>query len=227
MGAHGGRRALAAQQAWPQAHRRRKSRAHPIHGAIFGKIFGANVCFGVMTYLVAIDQGTTSTRAIVFDAELAPVAASQKELRQIYPAPGWVEHDPEEIGTSVVATVRDAMAKAGIAASDVAGIGITNQRETTIVWDRAPGKPVHNAIVWQDRRTAGACAALRSAGREQSIADKTGLLLDPYFSATKLGWLLDNVAGVRAAAEQGRLAFGTVDSFLLLRLTGGKVHATD
>jgi glycerol kinase len=180
-----------------------------------------------MIYLVAIDQGTTSTRAIVFDAKLVPVAAAQQELRQIYPAPGWVEHDPEEIWTGVVATVRDAMAKAGIGASDVAGIGITNQRETTIVWDRATGKPIHNAIVWQDRRTANSCAALRAAGHEHSVADKTGLLLDPYFSATKLAWLLDNVEGVRAAAEQGRLAFGTVDSFLLFRLTGGRVHATD
>src|SRR6185503_18064395 len=163
----------------------------------------------------------------VFDAKLASVAASQQELRQIYPAPGWVEHDPEEIWTSVVATVRDAMAKAGIAASDVAGIGITNQRETTIVWDRATGKPIHNAIVWQDRRTADACAALRADGHEPAIAARTGLVLDPYFSATKIGWLLDNVNGARGAAERGRLAFGTVDSFLLWRLTGGKVHATD
>src|SRR4051812_44538748 len=181
-----------------------------------------------MTHLIAIDQGTTSTRAIVFDAGLAPVAIAQQELRQIYPAPGRVEHDPEEIWSAVVATVRDAMAKAGVAAKDVAGIGITNQRETTIVWDRANGKPIHNAIVWQDRRTADACAALRAAGHEPAVADKTGLVLDPYFSATKIGWLLDNAHDrAREAAAAGRLAFGTVDSFLLWRLTGGKIHATD
>ena len=180
-----------------------------------------------MTHIIAIDQGTTSTRAIVFDGKLAPVAAAQQELTQIYPAPGWVEHDPEEIWTGVVATVREAMARAKIAAKDVAAIGITNQRETAIVWDRATGKPIHNAIVWQDRRTADACAALRAAGHGKTVADKTGLVLDPYFSATKISWLLDNVAGARAAAEQGRLAFGTVDSFLLWRLTGGRVHATD
>ena len=179
------------------------------------------------SHLIAIDQGTTSTRAIVFDQALAPVASAQQELRQIYPSSGWVEHDPEDIWSSVVATVRASMAKAGVAANDVAGIGITNQRETTIVWERASGKPVHNAIVWQDRRTAEACAKLRAEGAEPSIAEKTGLLLDPYFSATKIEWLLDQVDGARAAAERGRLAFGTVDSFLLWRLTGGKAHATD
>jgi glycerol kinase len=180
-----------------------------------------------MTHLIAIDQGTTSTRAIVFDAGLAPVAIAQQELRQIYPAPGWVEHDPEEIWSAVMATVREAMAKAGVAARDIAGIGITNQRETAIVWDRVNGKPIHNAIVWQDRRTADACAALRGAGHETAVTAKTGLVLDPYFSATKIAWLLDHVDRARPAAEQGRLAFGTVDSFLLWRLTGGKVHATD
>jgi glycerol kinase len=180
-----------------------------------------------MTYLIAIDQGTTSTRAIVFDAKLGPVAVAQQELRQIYPAPGWVEHSPEDIWSAVVATVREAMAKAGVGAKDIAGIGITNQRETTIVWDRATGKPIHNAIVWQDRRTADTCAALRTAGHEPQVTEKTGLLLDPYFSATKIAWLLDNVSGARVAANEGRLAFGTVDSFLLWRLTGGKVHATD
>jgi glycerol kinase len=180
-----------------------------------------------MSHLIAIDQGTTSTRAIVFDRALSPVATAQRELRQIYPAPGWVEHDPDEIWAGVVATVRDAMAEAAIAATDVAGIGITNQRETTVVWDRLTGKPIHNAIVWQDRRTAEACAALRRSGQEPTIAQTTGLLLDPYFSATKLAWLLDNVDGARTAAKQGRLAFGTVDSFLLFRLTGGRVHATD
>ena len=181
-----------------------------------------------MSHLIAIDQGTTSTRAIVFDAGLAPVASAQQELRQIYPAPGWVEHDPEEIWTAVVTTVREAMAKAGLAAKDIAGIGITNQRETTIVWDRASGKPIHNAIVWQDRRTADACATLRAAGHEPAVSAKTGLVLDPYFSATKIAWLLDNGHDrARSSAEAGRLAFGTVDTFLLWRLTGGKVHATD
>jgi glycerol kinase len=181
----------------------------------------------VADFLLAIDQGTTSTRAILFDAALAPVATAQQEFRQIYPAPGLVEHDPEEIWSSVVATVRAAMTKAGANARDVAAIGITNQRETTIVWDRATGKPIHNAIVWQDRRTADMCAALRQAGHEPLIAQRTGLLLDPYFSATKIAWLLEHVEGAREAARAGRLVFGTVDTFLLWRLTGGKVHATD
>jgi glycerol kinase len=179
------------------------------------------------SHLIAIDQGTTSTRAIVFDAGLAPVATAQRELRQIYPRPGWVEHDPEDIWDGVVATVRGAMAKAGVAAADVAAIGITNQRETAIVWDRDTGKPIHNAIVWQDRRTADVCARLRAAGEEAAVTDKTGLLLDPYFSATKIGWLLDHVEGARTTAARGRLAFGTVDSFLLWRLTGGSAHLTD
>jgi glycerol kinase len=178
-------------------------------------------------YLLAIDQGTTSTRAILFDAALTPVATAQQEFAQHYPAPGLVEHDPEEIWASTLATVRAAMAKAGANAQNVAAIGITNQRETTIVWDRATGRAIHNAIVWQDRRTADACASLRHAGHEPMIATSTGLLLDPYFSATKIAWLLDHVAGAREAARAGRLAFGTVDSFLLWRLTGGKVHATD
>jgi glycerol kinase len=180
-----------------------------------------------MTHLLAIDQGTTSTRAFVFDAALAPVASAQQEIRQIYPAPGLVEHNPEEIWASVLATARTAMAKARLAAKDIAAIGIANQRETTVVWDRASGKPIHNAIVWQDRRTADACAALRRAGHEDAIAAKTGLLLDPYFAATKIAWLLDNVAGAREAAVAGRLAFGTIDAFLLWRLTGGGAHATD
>jgi glycerol kinase len=179
------------------------------------------------THLVAIDQGTTSTRAIVFDAALRPVAVAQQEFTQHFPRAGWVEHDPEEIWASVLATVRAAMAEAAVTAADVAAIGITNQRETTLIWDRATGKPIHNAIVWQDRRTADMCAALRAAGREPSLTQKTGLLLDPYFSATKIAWLLDHVDGARAAAQNGRLCFGTVDSFLLWRLTGGKVHATD
>ncbi len=177
--------------------------------------------------LIAIDQGTTSTRAIAFDASLAPLATAQRELKQIYPAPGQVEHDPEEIWDATVATVREAMAKAGVTAKDVAGIGITNQRETTVVWNRATGKPIHNAVVWQDRRTAAACDALKKSGHEADISARTGLLLDPYFSATKLAWLLENVSGARAAADNGKLAFGTIDSFLLWRLTGGKAHATD
>ena len=177
--------------------------------------------------LVAIDQGTTSTRAIVFDAALTPLASAQEELHQIYPGPGEVEHDPDEIWRAAVATVRDALAKADLTAKDVAGIGISNQRETTIVWDRATGKPIHNAIVWQDRRTAKQCDALRAAGNEATVTARTGLLLDPYFSASKIAWLLDNIDGARAAAEAGNLAFGTVDTFLLWRLTGGKVHATD
>ena len=175
------------------------------------------------THLIAIDQGTTSTRAIVFDQRLAPVAVAQQEFTQHFPADGWVEHDPEEIWQSVVATVRDAIAKAGLTARDVAGIGITNQRETTVIWARASEKPIHRAIVWQDRRTADDCAA----GHEPAIAQKTGLLLDPYFSATKIAWLLDHVDGARAAAEKGRLAFGTIDTWLLWRLTGGFAHATD
>jgi glycerol kinase len=177
--------------------------------------------------LIAIDQGTTSTRAIAFDARLKPLASAQQELRQIYPAPGEVEHDGEEIWAATVATVRSAMAKAGLQPKDIAGIGITNQRETTVIWDRLTGKPIHNAIVWQDRRTADFCDALRRDGHEPEIAGKTGLVLDPYFSASKIMWLLDNVSGARALAQAGRLAFGTIDCFLLWRLTGGKVHATD
>ncbi len=180
-----------------------------------------------MSYLIAIDQGTTSTRAIVFDAALQPLAKAQRELPQIFPAPGSVEHDPEEIWRATVAVVRDALANAGVAAKDVAGIGITNQRETTVVWDRATGKPVHNAIVWQDRRTAAFCDALRAGGHEAEIAAKTGLVVDPYFSASKIAWLLEHVEGAREKAQSGALAFGTIDCFLLWRLTGGAVHATD
>ncbi len=179
------------------------------------------------TALIAIDQGTTSTRAIAFDAALAPLASAQQELRQIYPAPGEVEHDPEEIWAAAVASVRAAMAKAGLTAKDIAGIGITNQRETTVIWDRATGQPIHNAIVWQDRRTADFCDRLHRAGHEPEIATKTGLLLDPYFSASKIAWLLEHVSGARSLADAGRLAFGTIDCFLLWRLTGGRVHATD
>jgi glycerol kinase len=181
----------------------------------------------VADYLLAIDQGTTSTRAILFDAALTPITSAKQELRQIYPAPGWVEHDPEEIWSATVATARAALAQAGAGAGDVAGIGVTNQRETTIVWDRASGRPIHNAVVWQDRRTADMCASLRAAGHEPEVAARTGLVLDPYFSATKIRWLIDHVEGAGAAARAGRLAFGTVDSFLLWRLTGGKTHASD
>jgi glycerol kinase len=177
--------------------------------------------------LIAIDQGTTSTRAIVFDAALTPLASAQIELPQIYPEPGWVEHDPEEIWAATVATVRDALANARLVAGDIAAIGITNQRETTVVWERSTGKPIHNAIVWQDRRTADTCEKLRRDGTEAGLAAKTGLLLDPYFSATKIDWLLNCVPGARADAEAGKLAFGTIDTFLIWRLTGGKSHVTD
>jgi len=177
--------------------------------------------------LIAIDQGTTSTRAIVFDPDLRPLATAQQEFRQIFPAPGEVEHNPEEIWSSVAATVRTAMTQAGIGAKDIAGIGITNQRETVVIWDRQTGRPIHNAIVWQDRRTADFCESLRRSGHEPDIARKTGLLIDPYFSASKIAWLLERVDGARAAAEAGKLAFGTIDSFLLWRLTGGRVHLTD
>src|SRR3954467_2191862 len=181
----------------------------------------------VATHLISIDQGTTSTRAFLFDDKLAPVGFAQLEFSQIFPQPGWVEHDPQGIWTTAVATARAAMASAEVSASDVAAIGITNQRETTIIWDRKTGKPIHNAIVWQDRRTHEECAALARAGHEKLVSERTGLLLDPYFSATKIAWLLDNVSGAREAAEAGRLAFGTVDSYLLWHFTGGKVHATD
>ena len=174
--------------------------------------------------LLAIDQGTTSSRAIVFDAGSAIRAVAQREFTQHYPASGWVEHDPEEIWSATLAVTREALAAAG---GTVAAIGITNQRETTVVWDRATGAPIHRAIVWQDRRTAGRCHALRAAGHEPAVSAKTGLLLDPYFSATKLAWILDHVDGARERAAAGELAFGTIDTFLIWRLTGGAVHATD
>src|ERR1700761_911301 len=178
-------------------------------------------------HILVIDQGTTSTRSIVFDASAEPCAFAQQELRQIYPKPGWVEHDPEDIWASVVATGRQALRNAGLDASDIAGVGITNQRETVVVWDRRTGRPIHNAIVWQDRRTADMCERLQQQGHGDLVAARTGLLLDPYFSATKIAWLLDSVEGARAAAQEGHLAFGTVDSFLLWRLTDGAVYATD
>jgi glycerol kinase len=178
--------------------------------------------------ILALDQGTTSTRTIAFRApQLAPAASARRDLGQHFPASGWVEHDAEEIFAHSLETMREALAGAGGSAADVAAIGITNQRETTVLWDRATARPIHHAIVWQDRRTAAACAALRAAGHEKLVTQRSGLLLDPYFSATKLAWLLDNVAGARQAAEAGRLAFGTIDTWLLWRLTGGRVHATD
>jgi glycerol kinase len=176
--------------------------------------------------LLAIDQGTTSTRAMLFDEGGQPAGRAQKELPQIYPQPGWVEHDPEEIWRATVEVSKAAIAKA-LKPSDIAAIGITNQRETSLVWHRRTGKPIHNAIVWQDRRGADLCVKLAADGLEPLIQERTGLLIDPYFSATKLAWLLDKVTGARAAAERGELAFGTIDTFLLWRLTGGKVHATD
>lgn len=179
------------------------------------------------TILLALDQGTTSTRAIAFDAALHPVAMAQQELPQFFPAPGWVEHEPEDIWRTSLATLRESLAAAGGDARRVAGIGITNQRETTLLWDRATGRCLHRAIVWQDRRTAEHCARLRADGSEPLLTERSGLLADPYFSATKLTWMLDNVPGARAAAERGTLAFGTVDTFLIWRLTGGRVHATD
>ena len=176
-------------------------------------------------YILAIDQGTTSTRSILFDRTARVVALAQAEFPQVYPEDGWVEHDPEAIWAGVLQTAREVLA--GVDPTDVAAIGIANQRETTLLWDRATGAPQCNAIVWQDRRTADTCAALKSAGHEELVQARTGLLLDPYFSATKLAWMLDHIPGARARAEAGTLAFGTVDSFLLWRLTDGGVHATD
>ena len=180
-----------------------------------------------MSYLLALDQGTSSSRSIVFNAEGTIVAMAQQELTQYYPRPGWVEHDPLEIWNTQLATARDALQKAGIRASQVRAVGITNQRETTVVWNRKTGQPIHKAIVWQDRRSEPYCAHLREQGLADTIRQKTGLLIDAYFSGTKLQWLLDEVPGARAQAERGELAFGTVDSWLLWQLTGGAVHATD
>ena len=179
------------------------------------------------SYLLAIDQGTTSSRAILFDRDGQAMATAQREFPQHFPHDGWIEHDPEDIWESVLATCREVLADTGIAPEAIAGVGITNQRETTVLWDRATGEPLHNAIVWQDRRTDEACRKLREAGHLEDVQSRTGLLIDPYFSATKLGWLLDEVPGARERAERGELAFGTVDSFLIWRLTGGRVHATD
>ena len=188
-----------------------------------------------MSYLLALDQGTSSSRSIVFDAQGRTKAMAQREIRQIFPQPGWVEHDPKEIWATQLATAREALAKAGVSADQIASIGITNQRETTVVWNRVTGEPIHNAIVWQDRRAEPTCAALRERGLEATFRAKTGLIVDAYFSGTKLKWIFDNVPGSRAAAQRGELAFGTVDSWLMWQLTGGTdnngrrhaVHATD
>ncbi|HEX8811004.1 MAG TPA: FGGY family carbohydrate kinase, partial [Terracidiphilus sp.] len=180
-----------------------------------------------MTYILALDQGTTSSRAILFNHKSEIAAASQREFQQFYPQPGWVEHDPEEILLSQFACARDALAKAGASAKDIAAIGITNQRETTIVWDRATGKAIHPAIVWQDRRTAAMCNDLEASGAGEMVSSRTGLVLDAYFSGTKVKWILDNVPGVRDRAMRGELAFGTVDSWLIWHLTGGRRHVTD
>ncbi len=177
--------------------------------------------------VLALDQGTTSSRAIVFDATGVPLAVAQREFRQIFPQPGWVEHCPLEIRDTQFAVAGEAIAQAGVAPADVAAIGITNQRETTVVWDRATGLPIHNAIVWQDRRTAADCDALRAAGHAARIQSRTGLVLDAYFSATKVAWLLDHVAGARSRAEAGQLAFGTIDTWLVWSLSGGAAHVTD
>ena len=177
--------------------------------------------------ILVIDQGTTSTRSIVFGLDAAPVASAQAEFQQLYPRPGWVEHDPETLWRTTLSTAREALRRAACEASDLAAIGVANQRETALIWERATGKPIANAIVWQDRRTAEACAGLKAEGAEPQVTAATGLVIDPYFSATKIAWLLDNVAGARAAAERGELAFGTVDTFLAWRLTNGAVHATD
>ena len=180
-----------------------------------------------MTYILAIDQGTTSSRAIVFDKDMKVAASAQEEFTQHFPQSGWVEHAVADLWETTVATSKEALAKAGIAASEVAGIGITNQRETVVVWDKNTGQPIHNAIVWQDRRTSDLCKSLKAEGFEDEVTEKTGLLLDPYFSSTKLKWILDNVDGARARAQAGDLLFGTVDSYLIWKFTGGAAHVTD
>ena len=179
------------------------------------------------SFILAIDQGTTSSRAILFDKRCRIRASAQQEFRQHYPNPGWVEHEPDDLWKTTIATCRAALRKAGVRAREIVGLGITNQRETTIVWDRRTGKAIHRAIVWQDRRTAELCAGLKQAGHEEKFTARTGLLLDPYFSGTKVAWILDHVPRSRDRAERGELAFGTVDSYLIWRLTGGNVHATD
>ena len=178
-------------------------------------------------YILAIDQGTTSTRAIIFDQKLQPLATAQEEFSQHFPHSGWVEHDPEDLWSTAAAMCRQAIEREHIDTADIAAIGITNQRETTVVWNRHTGRAIYNAIVWQDRRTADYCRKLKEAGHEPEVTSKTGLLLDPYFSATKLNWILENVDGARAAADAGDLLFGTVDSYLIWRLTDGASHVTD
>ena len=180
-----------------------------------------------MTYILALDQGTSSTRSIVFDKQGGIIALAQKEITQIYPKPGWVEHDPEEIWQTQLATAQQAIAKAGLKASDIRSVGITNQRETTVVWNRKTGRAVYNAIVWQDRRAEPTCVQLREQGTDKLILEKTGLRVDAYFAGTKLKWILDTIPGVRAMAEKGELAFGTIDSWLIWRLTKGRKHTSD
>ena len=180
-----------------------------------------------MRYVLALDQGTTSSRAIVFDHQGQIKSVAQKEFEQIFPKPGWVEHDPTEIWSSQISVAAEALTRTGLRARDIAAIGITNQRETAVVWDRATGEPIHNAIVWQDRRTAGLCDRLKAAGHEGTVRDKTGLVIDSYFSGTKVRWILDHVEGARQRAEAGELAFGTVDSWLIWNLTRGQTHVTD
>ena len=178
-------------------------------------------------HILAIDQGTTSTRAVVFDTQGREVGSAAQEFPSYYPQPGWVEHDAEDIWRDTLATVHEVIARSAVGVQSIAAVGITNQRETALIWERASGNPIHRAIVWQDRRTADECVRLKAEGAEELVRRKTGLLLDPYFSATKIAWLLDHVSGARARAERGELAFGTIDTFLLWRLTGGRVHATD
>ncbi len=180
-----------------------------------------------MTHILAIDQGTTSTRAIVFDADMRIKTSAQEEFPQHFPDSGWVEHDPADLWSTTVSTCKAAIEKAGLTAADIAAIGITNQRETTVVWDKTTGEPIYNAIVWQDRRTSEFCAELRAAGHDKTITAKSGLLADPYFSGTKLKWLLDNVDGARARAQAGELLFGTIDCYLIWKMTGGERHVTD
>ncbi|WP_439141070.1 glycerol kinase GlpK [Planktotalea sp.] len=180
-----------------------------------------------MTHILAIDQGTTSTRAILFGPDMQPVASAQEEFEQHFPQSGWVEHEASDLWSTTASTCRGAIEKAGISAEKIAAIGITNQRETTVIWDRKTGKALHRAIVWQDRRTSELCQTLKAAGHEPTVTERTGLLLDPYFSATKLKWLLDNVEGARARAQAGELAFGTIDSWVIWNLTGGQSHVTD
>ncbi|MEJ2058848.1 MAG: FGGY family carbohydrate kinase, partial [Desulfofustis sp.] len=177
-------------------------------------------------HVLSIDQGTTSSRAIVFNDRFEIVGSAQQEFKQYFPQSGWVEHNPEDIWETTLFTCRQALEKSGLKAADIAAAGITNQRETTLIWDRETSEPIHRAIVWQDRRTAGMCNELEKAGHGLLVTEKTGLLIDAYFSATKISWLLDHVDGARARAEAGKLAFGTVDTFLLWRLTGGTMHAT-